>query len=74
MHERPLTLAGRGETVILSRIEGGRGVQQRLTSMGLFPGVLLNVVSNTLHGPFIIAVGETRLALGRSMAHRIYVR
>jgi ferrous iron transport protein A len=74
MIERPLTLVGRGETVILSRIEGGQNVQQRLTSMGLHPGVMVKVVSNIQSGPFIVAVGETRLALGRGMAHRIIVR
>jgi len=41
--------------------------------MGLLPGVILRVVTNDTCGPFIVALGDTRLALGRGMAHRIMV-
>jgi len=69
----PLSMVRTGEKVKLLAIHSGRGLQRRLADMGLVPGVELEVISNGGHGPFIIAVKNTRLLLGRGMAHHIEV-
>lgn len=73
MLRRPLAMTRTGETVRVAGVEAGRRLQARLSSMGLLPGTVLRVVTNDFPGPFIVAVGETRLALGRGMAQRILV-
>lgn len=69
----PLSMVSSGKKVKLRAIHAGRGLQRRLAEMGLIPGVELEVISNGHHGPFIIAVKNTRLMLGRGMAHHIEV-
>ncbi len=62
-----------GRKVRFIGVRTGRDLQARLTSMGLAPGVELEVLRNSHHGPFIIAVDHNRLVLGRGMAHNILV-
>jgi len=70
---RPLSMVKPGEKVTLARIEAGRGLVGRLTAMGLIPGVEVSVVNHSGRGPFIIAVKDTKIMLGRGMAHQIQV-
>ena len=51
----------------------GRGMSARLASMGLRPGVLLKVLKSAGPGPLVVAVGHSRLGLGRGIAHKIVV-
>ena len=76
MEERPipLTMVTPGEEVTLIGINGGRGIQSRLHSMGLIPGVRIRVLSSNGAGPLMIAVKDTRLALGWGMACKIIVK
>ena len=74
MHRKPLTMVKPGETAHIVDVDGGRGLRARLAAMGLNPGALIRVVANSNHGPFIVALGETRLALGRGMAHKVLVQ
>ncbi len=41
--------------------------------MGLVPGAEIEVLRNSLHGPFLISVKGSRIALGRGMAQDIVV-
>jgi len=69
---RPLTDAAPGETVrIVSLGSDGAGFAQRLADLGMVPEAEVQVVNNT--GPIIVALGNTRIALGRGMAARILV-
>jgi ferrous iron transport protein A len=70
---RPLSTTKAGETVKLASIEAGRGLNSRLASMGLLPGVELKVISNGHPGPFVISVKNSKMMLGRGMAHKIMV-
>lgn len=70
---RPLSTAKAGETVKLTSIEAGRGLNSRLASMGLLPGVEMKVISNGHPGPFVISVKNSKMMLGRGMAHKIMV-
>ena len=69
----PLAMVRTGAQVRLVRIDAGRGLQARLASLGLLPGTGLRVVSVNARGPAVVAVGESRIALGRGMAHKMMV-
>ncbi len=71
----PLSMLGPGERGVVVDMRGGRGIRGRLSAMGLVPGVQVSVVNNGGNaGPLIVAIMDTRLALGRRMAHRILVQ
>ncbi|MFH2118994.1 MAG: FeoA family protein [Pseudomonadota bacterium] len=69
----PLTIVQVGRRVRLVAVDTGRGLQSRLAAMGLVPGVEIEVLRNSLHGPFLIAVKGSRIMLGRGMAQKIVV-
>jgi len=62
-----------GEEFEVKAIEGGRSVILRLQEMGIYPGVKLRIISSS-NGPIIIALGNTRIALGRGIASKIVVK
>jgi len=70
---RPLSKVRAGETVKLVGIEAGRGLSSRLASMGLVPNVEITVINNSHPGPFVISVKNSKMMLGRGMAHKIMV-
>lgn len=70
---RPLSKVHAGETVKLAGIEAGRGLNSRLASMGLVSNVKITVVNNSRPGPFVISVRNSKMMLGRGMAHKIMV-
>jgi len=70
---RPLSKVRAGETVKLAGIEAGRGLHSRLASMGLVPNVEITVINNSQPGPFVISVKNSKVMLGRGMAHKIMV-
>ena len=70
---RPLSKVQAGETVKLVGIKAGRGLNSRLASMGLVPNVKITVVNNSQPGPFVISVKNSKMMLGRGMAHKIMV-
>ena len=70
---RPLSMVRAGETVKIVRIEAGRGLNSRLAAMGLVPNVQIKVVRNNHPGPFVINIKDSKIMLGRGMAHKIMV-
>ena len=71
----PLTMVEPGQRVKLVGITAGRRLRHRLTELGLTPGVELKVMQDKGGGgPLLLAVHDTRLALGRGMAHKIIVQ
>jgi ferrous iron transport protein A len=54
--------------------EKGRGLMRRLLDLGITKGCTLTVVQGGGHGPVLIEVRGTRIALGHQMACRILVR
>ncbi len=70
----PLTLVNRGEAAIVRKVKGCDTVRQRLIDLGLNPGAKIQVLKNESSGPLIVAVkGDGRLALDRTMTHRVLV-
>lgn len=68
----PLSMTCAGEKVRLECIHGGEKLTHRLTALGLTPGIELCVVQDS-GGPMLISVRDTRIALGRGMAHHVMV-
>jgi ferrous iron transport protein A len=62
-----------GEEATILSFEGGRTVNNRLASLGFTPGVNVNMTQNYGHGPLIVTVRGTRVALGRGEAAKIIV-
>lgn len=69
----PLTVVLPGRKVRIVAVDAGHGLQGRLGAMGLVPGVEIEVLQNSLHGPFLVAVKGCRIMLGRGMAQKIVV-
>jgi ferrous iron transport protein A len=68
----PLAMVGAGQMVKLVKVAAGRVLCRRLAEMGLTPGVHLEVLQDQ-GGPLLLAVRDSRLALGRGMAQKIIV-
>jgi ferrous iron transport protein A len=70
----PLSMITAGKKVTLISIEGGWGLRKKLIEMGLNEGMQFKILRNHgIHGPHIILIGNTRLALGCDIAHKILV-
>jgi Fe2+ transport system protein FeoA len=69
----PLAMVERGRKVRLVSVNGGHDLMGRLISMGLVPGVELEVVLNSSRGPFVVSAGGSRIMLGRGVAHKLLV-
>lgn len=67
-----LTQAVIGQPLLLVKIDGGKDVTRRLIELGLTPGVKLRLIQDS-GGPVILAVRDSRIALGRGMANKIIV-
>ena len=70
---RPLSTVKAGETVKLTSINAGQGLNSRLASMGLVANVEITVVNSGHPGPFVISVKDSKMMLGRGIAHKIMV-
>jgi len=70
----PLSTIDEGKTVRIVKIVGGRGLVRRLYEIGLLPGVEIQVLRNSKHGPVIIrnSVSGT-FSLGFGVARKIMV-
>lgn len=69
----PLSTICEGKRAILKKIAGGRQIKGRLAALGLLPGTELEVIQNSGHGPFVVAVRGSRIVIGRGMASHIEV-
>jgi ferrous iron transport protein A len=55
-------------------IQGGSGIRQRLSQMGIHPGDIITMVRyGALRGPLMIEIHGSQVALGRGIASRILV-
>jgi len=69
----PLTMAAAGQKVIVEALKAGWGLQRRLTSMGIFPGTEINVISTGRPGQMVIEINGSSLGLGQGIAQKIMV-
>lgn len=70
----PLAMVSPGEEVRLVTIYGGQRVRKRLADLGLNLGMTVRVLQDNGHGPLILAVKDSRLAVGRGVALKILVQ
>lgn len=70
----PLSLAGAGKMLTVTRINAGLGLQRRLADMGLVPGTDVRVVNGCHPGPLLIDIRGSRLGLGFGVAQKILVK
>lgn len=66
-------MATPGERLTLVEITAKNGLRHRLTELGLTPGVEFQVLQSQ-GGPLLLAIHNSRLALGRGMAQKILVK
>ncbi|HOV91001.1 MAG TPA: FeoA family protein [Syntrophorhabdaceae bacterium] len=72
-HFIPLAYVNEGSRVRIVRMDLGRGLKARLTAMGIIPNTEIEVVMNSLKGPFVISIKGSRIILGRGIASKIMV-
>ena len=70
----PLTQLRADEEGAVVGLDGGAGLVSRLATLGFTPGAPVTMVQNYAHGPLIVQVRNTHIALGRGQAAKIYVR
>jgi len=62
-----------GTQAIIRRLEGGHTFLSRLATMGFTPGTAVIVLRNGEHGPLLVSLRGSRVALGRVEAAHIFV-
>ena len=63
-----------GQRGTIAQIQGGRGMVNRLSALGIMPGKRITKISSMLmRGPVTIQVNRTQVAIGFGMARRIIV-
>jgi len=62
-----------GERVIIKHLRGGKDFTSRVAAMGFTLGVVITVLQNYGRGPVIVALRDSRVALGRGEAAKVLV-
>lgn len=62
-----------GGSVFIRALTGGHSFVSRLASLGFTPGADLRVLQNSGHGPVLVVLRDTRVALGRGEAGQVFV-
>ena len=63
-----------GQSGIVVQIQGGHGLANRLSALGIRPGKRITKVGSTfMRGPVTIQVDRAQVAIGFGMAKRIIV-
>lgn len=70
----PLSELKTGESAFIQELQGGYGFRSRLAALGFTPGTEIKMIQNLGHGPLIVSLRDTRIALGRGEAQKILIR
>jgi len=62
----------KGEIIDIPR--KGKRMMPRIRDIGLFPGKVVEVLSNQGKGPILLKIEEAKIAIGRNIAIKIMVR
>ena len=62
-----------GETVTVDNIKGCTDMKSRLCHLGILCGHSIKVIKNDSKGPLVIAVFDSKIAIGRGQASKIMV-
>ena len=69
----PLTALQPGEAGVVAGFAGGSRLGARLAGLGFAPGARIKVVQARSHGPLIVLLRDTRVALGAGEASQVLV-
>ena len=62
-----------GERVIIKKLNGGKDFTYRVAALGFTLGAVITVLRNYGRGPVIVALRDSRVALGRGEATKVLV-
>lgn len=62
-----------GERVIIKQLRGGSDFTSRVAALGFTLGAVITVLQNYGRGPVIVALRDSRVALGRGEAAKVLV-
>lgn len=62
-----------GDVGMVHELRGGRGFVSRLAALGFTTGAEVRMLQNFGHGPLIVSIRDTRIALGRKEASKVRV-
>ncbi|MDH5696287.1 MAG: FeoA domain-containing protein [Dehalococcoidia bacterium] len=69
-----LTRMQLGQSGIVVQIQGGHGLVNRLSALGIIPGKRITKISSMLmRGPVTIEVDRVQVAIGFGMANKVIV-
>lgn len=63
-----------GTKLEILELECGKDFCRRLCDLGLFPEAEVEIIKNDKSGPIIIKILESKIALGRGEAKKIYAK
>jgi Fe2+ transport system protein FeoA len=69
-----LSMLPAGRHAIVDSLQGGHGFRSRVANLGFTAGAAITVVQNYGHGPMLVALRGTLVALGRAEAAQVLVR
>ena len=69
----PLGAAEPGRRLRVAGLAGGPALRARLAALGLLPGTDVTIIRRQGHGPLVVDVRGSRVALGRAVARHIQV-
>jgi len=69
----PLSNARAGARAVIREVRGGKGFTPRVIALGFTPGGEVTVIQNFGRGPVLVEVRQSRVALGRGEALKIWV-
>jgi ferrous iron transport protein A len=62
-----------GARVVFRGVNADRALSSRLAALGLVDGAQIEVLQNSGHGPVLVRVHNTRVALGHDEAMKVLV-
>ena len=68
----PLSVLGGGEDAVVKKIDGRPEVKKHLENLGFVVGTEVSVITEQ-HGNIIVKVKDTRIAVSKEMANKIFV-
>lgn len=69
----PLPFLSEGEKGVVVRFNGGRSFMEKMNSMGITPGEVIEVLTGSPGQALLVMIGNSRLALGFGLANKIEI-
>jgi len=63
-----------GQKARVLEVQGGWGLRQKLSELGIFPEQIVTIATTSLwRGPVLVEVNSNEVALGRGVARKVVV-